>query len=230
MPKEQHEFDQYAQHYETVIDQYVEFSGQSQDFYTRAKADHLRLILERKPSTARLSVLDIGCGHGLIHPYLNDTRYLITGIDVAEEAIKVARHTNPHVLYDQYDGTHLPYADDSFDVAFTICVMHHVPVHQWDGFVSEARRVLRPGGTFVVFEHNKLNPLVQWVVRRHPFDRNAVMLTAWRARKLMQRAGFRQVECTHILFFPFEGPLFRRIEGFLPWLPMGAQYFVTGIK
>ena len=160
--------------------------------------------------TKTLDVLDIGCGHGLIHSYLRDAGCRLTGIDVAENAIETARRRNPHVHYDVYDGSRLPYADETFDVLVTLGVMHHVAVDQRDTFVSEARRVLRPGGSFVIFEHNKLNPLVQWIVARIPFDRNAVLLTGWRAQKLVRAAGFREIDCRYILFFPFEAAALRR--------------------
>jgi SAM-dependent methyltransferase len=215
------EFNQYASNYEAVINGYIGFFGQPQEFYTRAKANYLRHILDAKGGTETLDVLDVGCGHGLIHPYLSGTSYRLTGIDVAEDAIEIAHQRNPHVDYDVYDGSRLPYADETFDVLFTICVMHHVAVDQRDTFVSEARRVLRPGGTFVVFEHNKLNPLVQWIVARIPFDRNAVLLTSWHTQKLVRAAGFREIDCRYILFFPFEAAALRKVEGYLGLAAVG---------
>jgi SAM-dependent methyltransferase len=224
------EFNEYASDYEAVINDYVGVFGQPQEFYTRAKADHLQRILETKRRTRPLDVLDIGCGHGLIHPYLSGTGYRLTGIDVAGNAIEMARRRNPHVNYDVYDGSRLPYADETFDVIFTICVMHHLPVDLRDIFVSESRRVLRSGGRFVIFEHNKLNPLVRWIVARIPFDRNAVLLTSWHTQKLVRNAGFREIECNYILFFPFNVAPLRRIEAYLGRLPMGAQYYVAATK
>jgi SAM-dependent methyltransferase len=226
----QQEFDQYASNYEAVINDYIGFSGQSQDFYTRMKADHLCRILDAKDKANTLDMLDIGCGHGLIHAYLNSTRYRLTGVDVAEKAIHMAQEMNPHVNYDVYDGLRLPYPDESFDVVFTICVLHHVPVDRRCAFVCEARRVLRPGGTFVIFEHNKLNPLVQWVVSRIPFDRNAVLLTSWRTQKLVRNAGFREIDSNYILVFPFDVAVLSKIEAYLSWLPIGAQYYTAAIK
>jgi SAM-dependent methyltransferase len=224
------EFNQYASNYEAVINDYIRFFGQPQEFYTRAKADHFRRILNGKARSKPLDVLDVGCGHGLIHPYLRGAGCRLTGIDVAESALQVARRRNPHANYDLYDGVRLPYADESFDVLFTICVMHHVPPDQQVSFLSEACRVLRPGGTFVIFEHNKLNPLVRWVVARVPFDRNAILLTSWRTQELVRTAGFREIDCRYILFFPFEAAPLRKVEGYLGWLPLGAQYCVAATK
>jgi SAM-dependent methyltransferase len=226
----QPEFNQYASNYEAVINDYIGFFGQPQEFYTRAKADHLRHILDAKGRTKPLDVLDIGCGHGLIHPYLSGTSHRLTGIDVAESAIEMARQMNPHVEYNVYDGLRLPYRDEAFDLLFTICVMHHVAVDQRGTFLSEAHRVLRPGGTFVIFEHNKLNPLVQWIVARIPFDRNAVLMTSWHTQKLVRNAGFREINCNYILFFPLDAAPLRRVEAYLGWLPMGAQYCVAATK
>jgi SAM-dependent methyltransferase len=226
----QQEFDEYASRYEAVIDEYISFSGQSQDFYTRVKAEHLHRILDTKGAGSELDVLDIGCGHGLIHRYMHDPQYRLTGIDVAEKALRRAQDGNPHVNYDLYDGLRLPYPDETFDVAFTICVLHHVPVDQRAVFISEARRVLRCGGMFVIFEHNKLNPLVQWVVSRIPFDRNAILLTSWQAEKLVRNASFREIYSNYILVFPFDAAPFRKIESYLRRLPLGAQYYTTAVK
>jgi hypothetical protein len=44
----QPEFNEYASNYEAVINDYVGVFGQPQEFYTRAKADHLRHILDAK--------------------------------------------------------------------------------------------------------------------------------------------------------------------------------------
>ncbi len=47
----QPEFNEYASNYEAVINDYVGVFGQPQEFYTRAKANHLRHIL--RPSAGQ---------------------------------------------------------------------------------------------------------------------------------------------------------------------------------
>ena len=81
---------------------------------------------------------------------------------------------NPTVRYQAYDGKTLPYDDASVDLAFAIRVMHHVAVGDRPQFASELRRVVRPGGLAVIFEHNPYNPLTQHVVRNCEFDEGAV--------------------------------------------------------
>jgi SAM-dependent methyltransferase len=230
------EFDQHKETYRSDIDNAVAFSGQSHDFFTRVKAEYLIELLERFASeqllaNARtgLDVLDIGCGHGHIHPYLTRSKLnlRLTGIDIAATVIEEARAANPGVTYHDYDGQRLPYPDQSFDATYTIAVMHHVPPPQWPAFLQEMRRVVRPGGLIVVFEHNPINPLTQWIVRTCPIDDNAVLLGNRRLSKLVAQAHFAKIESRYILFTPLDGPRYRAFDKMIGWLPLGAQYYVS---
>jgi SAM-dependent methyltransferase len=232
-----HEFDSYKDTYRSDIDKAISFSGQSHDFFTRVKAEYLLNLFrdfrhaEAKSATATqcLNVLDIGCGHGHIHSYLTgaDVPLRLFATDVASTVVEEARQMNPSVSYQSYDGERLPYDDRSFDVAFTIAVMHHVPPAQWLAFLKEMWRVVRPGGAIAIFEHNPINPLTQWVVRTCPIDENAVLLGSRRLSRLVTRAHFVDVRKRYILFTPVDGPTYRKFDNLIGWLPLGAQYYVA---
>ena len=91
---------------------------------------------------------------------------LLAGVDPSEAMIEAARKANPEADYRVADGTELPFEDGSFDLAFAVCVLHHVAPPDRPAFVAELARVTRPGGLTVVFEHNPLNPLTRLAVRR----------------------------------------------------------------
>jgi SAM-dependent methyltransferase len=231
------EFDQHKETYRTEIDKAVSFSGQSHDFFTRVKAEYLIDILkdiesargEAELRSVPLDVLDIGCGHGHIHPYLvqSGVPLKLRAIDVAATVVEEARRTNPTVEYESYEGDRLPYPDQSFDVAYTIAVMHHVPPSQWSAFIEEMRRVVRPGGLIVVFEHNPVNPLTQWIVRTCPIDENAVLLGSRKLSRLLAQTRLVGIESRYILFTPLDGPRYRKFDKMIGWLPLGAQYYVS---
>jgi SAM-dependent methyltransferase len=230
----QQEFDRHKETYRSDIDQAVAFSGQSHDFFTRVKAEYLidllqALARERDGSTLPLEVLDIGCGHGHIHAYLTQSsvQMNLSAIDVAATVVEEARLLNPTVNYRSYEGERLPYKDSSFDAAYTIAVMHHVPPPQRSALLNEMRRVTRPGGLIVIFEHNPINPLTQWIVRTCPIDENAVLLGNRRLSKLVSQAHFVEVESRYILFTPLDGPRYRAFDKLIGWLPLGAQYYVS---
>jgi hypothetical protein len=107
-------------------------------------------------------------------------------------------------------------------------VLHHVPPRKWADLLCETRRVLSPGGSLTVFEHNPLNPLTQLVVRTNVIDKDAVLLRRGHLMRLMAEAGFADLESRYILVTPFENAYARKLETALGSIPLGAQYYVTG--
>ncbi|BBJ00645.1 methylase [Ferrigenium kumadai] len=229
MPKNTTDFNAQKFTYKEVIEEKISFAGKGLDFYTKVKADFIKLVISKHLSDAcRPKVLDIGCGHGFIHPMLHSFGYDVTGVEPAEEVLSLAQMSNPENRYCAYDGQVLPFAEASFDVALAICVMHHVAPSQWAQFLAEARRVLRPGGQIIIFEHNPLNPLTSYVVAHNDIDVGAVLLPHRKLADMLRQAGFENVYARSILFTPFAHHAFRRLDERLGWLPFGAQYYATG--
>ncbi|MFN6107884.1 MAG: class I SAM-dependent methyltransferase, partial [Planctomycetaceae bacterium] len=122
----------------------------------------------------------------------------------------------------------LPFATDSFDLAYAACVFHHIPAERHAGVLRELHRVVRPGGALMLYEHNPWNPVVVRVVRGCPFDERAILIPAPALRNKVREAGFTQVVTTHRVFFPRPLHALRWLEQWLGWLPLGAQYPVVG--
>ncbi|MCO5164384.1 MAG: class I SAM-dependent methyltransferase [Mesorhizobium sp.] len=226
--KVESEFDAYRNSYSDAVNGSIAFSGLKVDFFIRAKAARLiDLLSENVGAPKNLSILDVGCGVGTYHPLLAGSVGRITGVDPSAECIAEARMNNPRVDYQAYDGEKIPYPDASFDASFAICVMHHVPVPNWSTFVSEMRRITRPGGVVMLFEHNPYNPLTQRAVSNCPFDADAVLLTMRTAKEYLRASGMTIVEGRYILNVPSITGLARRIDDALGVLPTGAQYYVV---
>lgn len=224
------QFDAYASTYEAEVNRSIAFVGLKLDYFTKVKADYLLDLLgQHFGETRGLSLLDIGCGTGSSHPLIRERLGTLSGTDVSAESLAEAASRNPAVGYRPYDGTRLPYGDDQFDAAVATCVMHHVPPPQWPGFVAEMKRIVRPGGMALVFEHNPLNPLTRRAVSNCEFDDDAVLLPQGRTRALLAGAGFAQVRSRAILSVPSLGPKSRALDLALGRLSLGAQYFATGV-
>ena len=63
-------------------------------------------------------------------------------------------------------------------------------------------------------------------MRRIAFDRDAKMLSAPHARRLLQSAGFEIVGADFLFFFPRALKALRPIEAALTQVPAGAQYLI----
>lgn len=229
-PPRPSQFDAYAGSYDEAVNQSLAFLGMKVDYFTRVKAAYLLdLLQDHFGATRQLDLLDVGCGVGNYHALVAGQVGSLSGADVSAACLEQAGQRNPAVTYRHYDGGRLPFADDQFDAATTICVMHHVPPAQWEAFAAEMKRVVKPGGLAVVFEHNPLNPLTRRVVSNCEFDRDAVLLRQGRTRALLAGAGFRDVRSRAILSVPSGGRMTRRLDLALGRLALGAQYFVRGV-
>ncbi len=223
------EFDTYNQTYDAAVNSAISFSGLNVDFFTRAKGLYIaRVLAERFGDLSQLELLDVGCGIGNLHPFFTGKVRSITGVDVSAECIATARQRNPSVVYRSYDGERLPFDDACFDVAFTICVMHHVLPQQWPTFARELRRVIKPGGIGLVLEHNPYNLLTRRVVASCVFDKDAVLLPARETQQLLRAAGFSNVVSRYILAIPAANWALQEVDRLFGRLPLGAQYYAVG--
>lgn len=223
------EFDRYKTTYTAKVQSAIGFTGQNIDFYTRAKVNHLRALIERHVGDpSRCRVLDVGCGVGLTDEFLADSLGHLEGVDVAEALVEAARERNPGVTYQAYDGRTLPHPDDSFDVVFAICVVHHVPPAMWQEFLTELGRVTRAEGFVAIFEHNPFNPLTRKAVKDCEFDQDAVLVGNRALRRQFTASGLDVVEAAHIIVAPFDSKITAAVERALAPVPVGAQHYVAG--
>jgi ubiquinone/menaquinone biosynthesis C-methylase UbiE len=99
------------------------------------------------------AVVDIGCGPGAAVRRAARRAASVTGVDPARVMLQLARLITPlsqKVKFVEGSAEALPLADDSVSVVWAMASVHH-----WadvDTGLSEALRVLRPGGRLVAIE------------------------------------------------------------------------------
>ena len=93
-------------------------------------------------------VLDVGCGTGhlaqaLVERSMPDE---VRAIDLVPAYVDFAKSRNqdPRVVFEVGDACAMSFADQTFDRALSMLVLHFVP--QADRAISEMRRVVKPGG------------------------------------------------------------------------------------
>lgn len=225
------DFDSLTSSYQEKVNEALAFGGYEHAFYIDVKRDEiLRKAREKFVRLDELNVLDLGCGIGVYHFGLEAKFAQLHGIDVSPRSVEIARQNHSFVEYASFDGGDLPYADNRFDLIFTICVMHHVPPMQWQSFAREMHRTLKPGGLALVFEHNPYNPATQFVVRSCEIDKDAILLKPFELRQLFINAGFDDVRTRTILSVPPVGKILLWLDKILGYLPFGAQYYMSATK
>jgi SAM-dependent methyltransferase len=118
-------------------------------------------LLDAMPPLEGRAVLDIGCGVGGAARALARRGAMVRGVDLTPEFIDVARALSRMVggdpeIFTTGSALDLPYRDHAFDHA----VMLHVGMNLADKprAMAEAARVLRPGGTFAIYDILRVGP------------------------------------------------------------------------
>lgn len=226
------EFDQYASEYTDMHEASIKASGEDPAFFAAYKAKYIAVRLGPNAQNSPLSLLDFGCGIGNTISHLHQAlpNALLHGADLSGESIRLANEAHAHeATFKTIENGRLPYADQSFDVAVAACVFHHIPPAERTYWMSEIRRVLKPGGVVFIFEHNVLNPLTVKAVKDCPFDEDAILLPRAELLQLARRNTFTDVKARYIVFFPHMLAALRPLEPAMSWIPFGAQYVVQAV-
>jgi ubiquinone/menaquinone biosynthesis C-methylase UbiE len=115
---------------------------------------HLLRLLAPSPSDR---ILDLGCGTGVLTRLIGDRLNPAAGgqsigIDAAGGMIAVARkkRSAPTSRFEVMAAEALSFDDGSFDAVVSSLFFHHVPLDLKQRALTEAYRVLRPGGRLII--------------------------------------------------------------------------------
>ncbi len=151
----------------------------------------LRRVAELVPE--RTGLLDIGTGSGFVLELANDQGWTeVRGVEPSEDAVARARSDiRPLIATDvMRSGLFEP---DSFSAVTMFQVLDHMP--DPTGLLEECRRVLRPGGVVMAFNHNVSAWSSQLLGERSPIVdvEHTYLYSPRTARALFERSGFEVV-------------------------------------
>jgi len=160
-------------------------------FYRMYRAE----VLDRVGGLRGRDVLEIGCGEGMM---FDGTSTGPVQMDVS--MTRVARAAGKCRFLLCGDGYQLPFADRSFDIVLLVAVLEHTR-EPWR-ILSEARRVLKPGGRAIMVVPNDVTMSAgRLALRKFPirYPDHLTFTTPRRMRRWLAD-GFRIREAFHLPF------------------------------
>jgi SAM-dependent methyltransferase len=169
-------------------DEYDVFSPEA-----NARLIEASVRLGRWPSGAR--VADLGCGSGAFTDLLRRKGFASIGVDISPKLVALGQSKYSGLELVEGDAENLPFDSASFDGVLLSGLVHHFPDPR--PVAAEVRRVLKPGGRFVAFDPNRMNPFM-WLYRDRasPFyssvgvTDNERPVLAWRVAEIFRDEGF----------------------------------------
>ncbi len=121
-------------------------------------------LVARGAPVAGRELLEVGCGRGGGADYLArklDPRRVVA-VDLSPRAVALCRRrfAHPRLSFEVGDAERLPFSAGSFDVVLNVESSHCYG--RFEAFLSEVRRVLRPGGHFLYADFRPSGELDGW--------------------------------------------------------------------
>jgi ubiquinone/menaquinone biosynthesis C-methylase UbiE len=107
----------------------------------------------KKYVSKRKKVLDLGCAAGRDTSELTKNGYIVTGVDLSEKLLEIAKKKYPSLSFSHSDIRSLPFKDESYDAVWAIAVFHHLDYKDMLPTLKEFNRVLKNHG--IVFIKTK---------------------------------------------------------------------------
>jgi len=173
---------------------------------------------ERAPASplAGLSILDIGCGAGLLAEPLSRLGADVTGVDPAPANIAMARRhaeeTGARLTYRDATLEQLALESNRYDVVLAMEVVEHVA--NVPGFVAAACSLVRPGGLIAASTLNRTlksfalaivgaEYVLGWLPKgTHQWER---FVTPTELGRALKTSGFSAARPTGLIFDPLRG-------------------------
>ncbi|TAN52535.1 MAG: methyltransferase domain-containing protein [Methylococcaceae bacterium] len=117
-----------------------------------------RSLIEQARLQPGQRVLDLGCGSATLTLMLKQAQPAaeVHGLDVDAKMLDLARRkarqAGADIILDLGTATRLPYGDNRFDRVFASLMLHHLKREDKRLALSEAWRVLKPGGELHVVD------------------------------------------------------------------------------
>jgi SAM-dependent methyltransferase len=115
---------------------------------------HRDVFLELVPPPGRRT-LDLGSGEGRLSRHLDSLGHEVVAVDASPAMVLAAKDDSPGIGVVRADAARLPFAEDSFDAV--VAFMSVQDVDDYRGAISEAARVLSPGGCFCMAVVHPMN-------------------------------------------------------------------------
>lgn len=183
-------------------------------------------IIAGKNSKRSSKILDVGCGGGqLLETFAKTSNIELYGVDIAENALKMARKRGYEVFLYEAESENMPFKSNIFDIVVMNDLLEHIV--EPDVLLKEAHRVLENDGNLIISVPNISQP-VSWFMQifldlppMQSARYKSVHIRDYTLRLLrivLKLNGFEVKMIRGTYLYPFDNTISRVLAGLFPRL------------
>ncbi|PIP29378.1 hypothetical protein COX27_01785 [Candidatus Kuenenbacteria bacterium CG23_combo_of_CG06-09_8_20_14_all_36_9] len=176
---------------EQIVNFYNQLYKSKQSQAMRPITEYSRFLSYLKLLEADKKILDIACGTGFLLKVANEKGLKTFGIDISDEAVKIAKENSPSSEIITASAENLPFENIFFDYVSCLgSIEHFLDINQG---LREMLRVGKSGAKFLLVVPNK-NYFVWWFTKnkgthQRDFQEELKSLKEW--RDIFNNLGFK---------------------------------------
>ena len=169
-------------------------------FYTTKQTNFLTELVPKFGLKKDQNVLDIGTGTGILISFLLKVvgpKGHVTAVDFAEKMVEICKTkyaNNPNLTVMVQDAENLQFPNESFDAVTCFGLFPHL--ENKESALNQINRVLKPGGTLIIAHALSSKEIKSHHRNAAPSVAHDVLPTAQEVCKMLNQAGFENVEIT----------------------------------
>jgi SAM-dependent methyltransferase len=140
----------------------------------------------------RMKILEIGSGKGNLLYHYHQRGYDIVGIDIDDAMIAESKRLYGQLPLYKMSGDMLSFDDSSFDVVLGFDVFEHI--RDSDRHLQEIRRILKPGGYYLLQTPNKWTNVIFETIRWKSVSKwrsdHCSLHNYWQLKRRFEKNGF----------------------------------------
>ncbi|MGH1370496.1 MAG: class I SAM-dependent methyltransferase [Cellvibrionaceae bacterium] len=197
-------------------------------FESNQSAQRLARLIEHINLSNQDSILDCGCGNGMLLPLVENSIQSYTGIDFSPEFIEKAKENHKKSKCDAHFScesliTHCNQNREAYDIAFAMDLSEHIEDSEWKEILSAIRHSLKKNGRLYIHTPNR-NFFIERMKEHNfilkQFPEHIAVRTPEENRELIIRSGYSNITTEKLPHYNF-----LRLLHPLSYIPIVGKWF-----